>query len=106
MFKPNVAVRYFGTVAAAVSVAGCAGINQQIAETRQRGTIESGGYTWQIPADSEGGNTVQAQGLPSRQVATTVSSTLCKRHGRVAQFVSQRGVFITGTQIFDFNCVR
>ncbi len=75
-------------------------------EMNARETIEAGGYTWKIPADSEGGSTVQTQGLPSRQAATNASTTLCKKYGRVAQYVKHRNLLLTGTAIFDFNCVR
>lgn len=105
MFR-NVAVMCASAVAVAICVAGCAGMNRQIAETKARGTIESGGYTWTIPTDSEGGNTIKTYGLPSRQAATDVSSKLCKKYGRVAQYVDQHPILLTGAMIFDFNCVR
>jgi uncharacterized protein YceK len=94
------------TTAFAVALAGCAGIQQQIAAKKARGTIEAGGYTWEIPDESEGGNTVSTHGLPPKQAATEASSILCKKYGRVAQFVKKDGILLTGLQIFSFNCVR
>ena len=104
MRKKNVAI--LSAIAITTCIGGCAGMQRQIAEMKARGTIEGGGYTWQIPAESEGGNTIQTRGLPSRQAATEASTKLCKKYGRVAQYDSQKSILITGTMIFNFNCVR
>ncbi len=87
-------------------LAGCAGVKRQVAEMEARGTIEAGGYTWKIRADSEGGNSIQTRGLPGRQAATDASNQLCKKHGRISQFVDRKGLLFTGLAIFNFNCVR
>lgn len=92
-------------LALALAIAGC-GVKRHVDEMHARGTIEAGGYTWQIPVDSEGGNQVQTHGFPSVQAATDASTILCKKYGRVAQYVSQRGLAVTALQIFTFNCVR
>jgi hypothetical protein len=86
---------------------GCSAIKQQAADTKARGTFESGGYTWAIPADSAGGNTIRTHGLPSRQIATTASDTLCNKYGRVAQYIDKKGSsLVLGLAVFNFNCVR
>lgn len=91
---------------AALLLSACAGVQQQAAETKARGTIESGGYTWSIPLDTEGAVQVRTTGLPTRQAATEVGSRLCKKYGRVAQFVRQTGSVVLGVQQFEFNCVK
>ncbi len=68
--------------------------------------METGGYTWNILAESEGGNTISTNGLPSRQHATDASAILCKKNGRIPQFVKQTGVILLGIQQFEFNCVK
>lgn len=93
-------------VCSVLLLSACAGIKQQVEETKARGTIESGGYTWAIPMESEGAVAVRTNGLPTRSAATVVGSMLCKKHGRVAQFVRQSGSLILGFQQFEFNCVR
>ena len=50
---------------------GCSAMKQRAADTKARETFESGGYTWAIPADTAGGNTIRTRGLPSQQIATT-----------------------------------
>lgn len=102
----SAAVTCASAIAVAIFVIGCAGMNREIEETKARGTIESGGYTWEIPAESEGGNTIRTHGLPSKQAATDASNILCKKHGRIAQFVDQEGILLLGLMIFNFNCVR
>jgi uncharacterized protein YceK len=88
-------------------LAGCSAIKQQAAETKARGTFESGGYTWEIPADTAGGNTIRTHGLPSKQIATTASDTLCNKYDRVAQYVDNKGTsLLLGFVVFHFNCVR
>lgn len=99
-------LKYVGTAVVVLQLAACAGIEQQAAETKARGTIESGGYTWEVPMDTEGAVMVRTRGLPTRQAATEVASTLCKKYGRVAQFVRQRGSLVLGIQEFEFNCAR
>lgn len=106
MGKKNIAMLRVSTIAAVISISGCAGLNRQVAEMEARGTIEAGGYTWRIPTEYEGGNSVRTQGLPSRQAATEASNKLCKKHGRIAQYVTQRNILMTGSVTFDFNCVR
>lgn len=93
-------------VGAAFLISACAGIQQQVEETKARGTIERGGYTWSIPMNTEGAVQVQTNGLPPRQTATEVASILCKKYGRVAQFARQTGSLILGFQQFEFNCVK
>ena len=93
-------------VSTAMLLSACAGIQKQVAETKARGTIESGGYTWEIPMDTEGAVQVRTNGLPTRQAATEVGSQLCKKYGRVAQFANQTGSLILAFQQFEFNCVR
>jgi hypothetical protein len=93
-------------VGAAILISACAGIQQQVAETKARGTIESGGYTWAIPMYTEGAVQVRTNGLPTRQAATVVGAKLCKKQGRVAQFAGQTGSLILGFQQFEFNCVK
>lgn len=95
----------FGLCFAAV-LAGCGAMQQQAQETKARGTIEAGGYTWNILAESEGGNTISTNGLPSRQHATDASTILCKKNGRIPQFVKQTGVLLLAIQQFEFNCVK
>lgn len=86
---------------------GCAAIKQQAADTKARGTFESGGYTWEIPADTAGGNTIRTRGLPSKQIATTASDTLCNKYDRVAQYIDNKGSsLVLGLAVFNFNCVR
>ncbi len=86
---------------------GCASIKQRAADTKARGTFESGGYTWEIPADSAGGNSIRTHGLPSRQIATTASDTLCNKYGRVAQYVDNKGTsLLLGFAVLNFNCVK
>jgi len=99
---------FFGSfgLLAFLFLSGCAGIDQQIAETKARGTIQEGGYTWTVPMDTEGAVSVRTNGLPPRQTATVVASRLCKKYGRVAQFSRQTGVLMLGIQEFEFNCVR
>ena len=105
MRKALVAFLCVGAVVV-TGVVGCASVNQQIREERARGTIESGGYTWYIEDDSQGGNTIKTFGLPSKSVSTTVSSMLCKKYDRIAQYVSQTPMdFMTVTRV-TFNCVR
>lgn len=87
-------------------IVGCAGINQQVQEEKARGYFESGGYTWGITADSEGGNIVKTVGAAPVQAATTVSNMLCKKYGRIAQYVSQTPLSIVLVKEFTFNCVR
>ena len=87
-------------------VGGCSGVKRRAAETQARGTIETGGYTWKISADSEGGNTIRAHGLPGRQAATDASSQLCKKYDRIAQVVRRKPILLIGAVKFDFNCVR
>lgn len=69
-------------------------------------TIESGGYTWTIQLESEGGNRIQANGAPNRQQATDAANTLCKKHGRVAQFAKHDPMPLLGFQNYTFNCVK
>jgi hypothetical protein len=90
----------------AVALGGCGAVRQQARETEARGTIEAGGYTWRIHADSEGGNRISTQGLPSQQHATDAATTLCKKYGRVAQYVKRDSIPLTGFAAFNFNCVR
>jgi hypothetical protein len=104
-------VEFFGVTSKAAillfsvgALTACAGIKQQIEATKARGTIDAGGYTWEIPQESEGGVTVRANGLPPRQAATDAASIVCKKYGRVAQFVKQDGSLILGFQQFEFNC--
>ena len=56
--------------------------------------------------ESVGGNAIEAHGFPSKQAATEASDILCKKHGRVAQFVEQESKLILGIQKFRFNCVK
>lgn len=93
-------------LASILVITGCAAIEADAAATKARGTVEAGGYTWSFPLESEGNVRVQTNGLPSRQIATTVASARCKKYGRVAQFVKQEAVFMLGVVWFDFNCVR
>ncbi len=106
MKNKNKFVHFTTIVAIAIILTGCAGIKRQAAEMEARGTIEAGGYTWKIPADSEGGNTIQTNGLPSKQAATEASNQLCKKYDRIAQFASRRSILIAGTMIYEFNCVK
>jgi len=88
-----------------VTLSGCAGMKQRQAEIDARGTISEGGYTWDIHEDYEGGNTILAQGLPSKSIAIKVSTKLCKKYGRIAQF--QKGeASLFGFMTYDFNCIR
>jgi len=84
---------------------GCA-VQQQAEETKARGTIETGGYTWSILADGEGGNVISTYGLPGRQPATDAANILCKKYERIAQFTKQKGMLLLGIQQFEFNCVK
>jgi len=104
--QKKVAVKYAIVIMLTTCVTSCAGIKRQLAEMEARGTIEGGGYTWKIPAESEGGNSIQTHGFPGKQAATDASTKLCKKYGRIAQYVSHRAILITGTSIFEFNCVR
>jgi len=106
MIKKNIVISYVSLISISILLSGCfEGVKRQRAETEARGTIEAGGYTWTIPADSAGGNTIQTRGLPSKQAATEASDKVCKKHDRVAQLVKQKGS-ITGLVTFDFNCVK
>ena len=89
-----------------LSLSACAGLEKQAQDTKARGTIEAGGYTWKIPMESEGGNRVQTNGLPNQQAATEAASILCKKNGRIAQYVKQDGMPLLGVVWFDFNCVK
>jgi hypothetical protein len=100
------AVKALAIAGTTLLLSACAGVQQQAAQTKARGTIESGGYTWTIPMDTEGAVQVQTTGLPTRQAATEVGSRLCKKYGRVAQFVRQTGILMLGVQQFEFNCVK
>ena len=84
----------------------CGALEKQMEETKARGTIETGGYTWNIIADSEGGNTISTNGLPGRQPAVDASAILCKKYARIPQFTKQTGVLLFGIQQFEFNCVK
>lgn len=106
MIKKNVVISCVSLISISILLSGCAGLKKRAAETEARGTIENGGYTWKIQADSAGGNSIYTHGLPDRQAATNVSNQLCKKHGRVAQFVKQDGSILTGIRVFDFNCVK
>jgi len=105
MIKKNIAVFCISAIII-TGITGCAGAKRRVKEMNARGTIDAGGYTWRIPADSEGGNTVQTRGLPGRQAATEASNTLCKKYGRIAQYASRDHILLTGLAIFNFNCVR
>ena len=84
----------------------CGAMQKQVEETKARGTIETGGYTWNILADAEGGNTISTNGLPGRQPAVDASAILCKKYGRIPQYTKQTGVLLLGIQQFEFNCVK
>lgn len=106
MIKKNVVISCVSLISISILLSGCfEGVKRQRDEMEARGTIETGGYTWKIPAESAGGNTIETRGLPSKQAATEASDKLCKKHDRVAQFVKQRS-FLTGSVVFDFNCVK
>ena len=68
----------------AALLSACAGIQQQVAGNKARGTIASGGYALEIPMETEGAVQVRTNGLPTRQAAAAVGSQLCKKYGRVA----------------------
>ena len=89
-----------------IAVSGCAGIEQRAKESAARGTIETGGYSWRILADSEGGNMISANGLPGIQPATDAAMSLCKKYKRIAQFSKRSGSLLLGVQQFQFNCVK
>ena len=90
----------------AAALTGCGAMQKQAEETKARGTVETGGYTWNILAESEGGNTISTNGLPSRQNATDAAAILCKKNARIPQFSKQTGVLLLGIQQFEFNCVK
>jgi hypothetical protein len=100
--RVGVLVCFFGVAA----LTGCGAMQKQVEETKARGTVETGGYTWNILAESEGGNTISTNGLPSRQHATDASAILCKKNGRIPQFGKQTGFILLGIQQFEFNCVK
>jgi len=106
MIKKNFVITCASLISISILLSGCAGVNRQVKETLARGTIEAGGYTWQIPAESVGGNSIETHGLPSKQAATEASDILCKKNDRVAQFVEQKSKLILGIQQFRFNCVK
>ena len=106
MIKMNAIISLVSLIFISILLSGCAGANRQVKEMNDRGTIDAGGYTWKIPAESVGGNAVRANGVPSVQAATEASNLLCKKNDRVAQFVEQKSVMILGFQEFRFNCVK
>jgi hypothetical protein len=107
MIKKSTVISCVSLISISILLSGCfEGTKRQMAETKARGTIEGGGYTWDIPADSAGGNTIQTSGLPSKQAATEASTKLCKKYGRIAQFVNRTDILLLGVVAFDFNCVR
>ena len=61
-------------IGATLALSACAGIQQQVAETKARGTIEPSGYTVEVPMETEGAVQVRTHGLPTRQAATEVGS--------------------------------
>ncbi len=113
MYKTNLPILLISIITILTYVTGCSSLNNAIkqverqnAEIKARGTIEAGGYTWEIRADSEGGNTIQTRGSPSKQNAIDAATKLCKKYGRIAQYISQERPSITTTIYFNFNCVR
>jgi hypothetical protein len=94
------------TLISCLVISACSGMRQHMEETKARGPLEVGGYTWRITAESESGNTVSTNGLPSRQYATEASNTLCKKYGRIAQFVKQTGSLLLGRHLNSIACVE
>ncbi|MBZ0093398.1 MAG: hypothetical protein K8F27_14400 [Sulfuricellaceae bacterium] len=103
--KAQVLLISFGVIMV-LQLSGCAEAQRQIEQEKALGTIESDGYTWHIQDDSEGGNTIYAVGDPNKAQATKVASMLCKKYGRIAQFVRKKPLSLVMTSDFDFNCVK
>ena len=107
MIKMNAIISLVSLISISILLSGCAGIKRQQKEMEARGTIDAGGYTWEIPAESVGGNTVRANGIPSVQAATEASNILCQKNDRVAQFYKRtENTSLFGYQEYSFNCVR
>ena len=99
-------VRFAVSLISISLIASCGAVQRRAQATEERGVHEVGGYRWRIQAESEGGNKISTQGLPPRQTATEMANILCKKHGRIAQYVKTDSTLILGNVSFTFNCVK
>lgn len=88
--------------ASVLAVLGCAGVGMK----KDAPTVQAGGYTWYVTSESEGSIRIQANGIPNRQPASEAATIICKKYGRVAQFVKSDPSLIGGFTAYDFNCVK
>jgi ABC-type phosphate transport system substrate-binding protein len=89
-------------VVGVLALVGCAGVGVK----KDAPTVQAGGYTWYITSESEGSIRIQANGIPNRQPASEAAGIICKKYGRVAQFVKSDPSLIGGFTAYDFNCVK